>query len=53
MCNFYYTEKKPFISGFRVVCELKPYSQCGNIGLTLVANDLVVYELSNGNTFKA
>ena len=43
----------PFVSGFRCIVELKPYSQCGNVGLTLVASELVVYELSNGNTFKA
>ena len=43
----------PFVSAFRCIAELKPFSQCGNVGLTLVASELVVYELSNGNTFKA
>ena len=28
----------PFVSAFRCIAELKPYSQCGNVGLTLVAS---------------
>ena len=28
-----------FITGFGCVCKLKPYTQCGNVGLTLVASE--------------